>query len=94
MILNWWCLQHPYKDSSAKHRKVQQVIDKGWAPPECPTKEHRYTGYEGAREVLEVSTAPERGQGPTESLWHLHPFVYTWHKAWSSNDSLAASCNV
>ncbi|CAE7853163.1 kdm8 [Symbiodinium necroappetens] len=29
MILNWWCLQHPYK-------------------------EHRYTGYEGAREVLEV----------------------------------------
>ncbi|CAE7203686.1 kdm8 [Symbiodinium natans] len=29
MILNWWCLQHPYK-------------------------EHKYTGYEGAREVLEV----------------------------------------
>jgi len=29
MILNWWCLQHPYKD-------------------------HKYTGYEGAREILEV----------------------------------------
>ncbi|CAJ1334089.1 unnamed protein product [Effrenium voratum] len=29
MILNWWCMQHPYK-------------------------EHKYTGFEGTREILEV----------------------------------------
>ena len=76
MILNWWCLQHPYKDSSAKHRKVQQVIDKGWAPPECPTKEHRYTGYEGAREVLEVLQHLNEAKGRQRACGTcIHSFI-------------------
>ncbi|CAE7227560.1 kdm8 [Symbiodinium microadriaticum] len=43
MILNWWCLQHPYK-------------------------EHRYTGYEGAREVLEVLQHLNEAKGSAEGL--------------------------